>query len=443
VTTGTHAGLRKTLGVRSAVLFGLAYMTPIIVLGIFGVIAERSRGGSAGSYLLATVAMLFTAQSYGVMARHFPVAGSAYTYVRKALDARVGFIVGWAILLDYLFLPLVIWLIGGSYLQNQFPALPFWLWIVCFAAITTTLNVVGLRVADRANFVLMLFQLLILALFVALTVAHLIGDSQSLLSLGPFTGDSGFPAIVAGAAVAAYSFLGFDAVSTLTEETHDAERAIPRAILLIALVGGTIFVAVAYVVSLVAPGGSFADADSLSEVIAKTIGGNLFGAVFLAALIVGQFTSGLAAQAAVSRLLYAMGRDGVLPRRAFGMLSEKFRTPVFNIAVTGAIGLIAIVLNVATSTSFINFGAFTAFTLVNVSVVVYFLRNRGAGLPRWRYVVLPVFGAAVDVYLLSHLESDALIIGLSWAGIGFLYLLWLTRGLTRQPPDLMGIAEET
>jgi amino acid transporter len=125
------------------------------------------------------------------------------------------------------------------------------------------------------------------------------------------------------------------------------------------------------------------------------------------------------------------------------MLSEKFRTPVFNIAVTGAIGLIAIVLNVATSTSFINFGAFTAFTLVNVSVVVYFLRNRGAGLPRWRYVVLPVFGAAVDVYLLSHLESDALIIGLSWAGIGFLYLLWLTRGLTRQPPDLMGIAEET
>ncbi|MFZ0834406.1 MAG: APC family permease [Mycobacterium sp.] len=441
VTTETRTGLNKTLGLRSAVLFGLAYMTPIIVLGIFGVIAERSKGGSAGSYLLATVAMLFTAQSYGLMARHFPVAGSAYTYVRKALDSRLGFLVGWAILLDYLFLPLVIWLIGGSYLQSQFPAVPFWVWILGFAVITTTLNVVGLQVADRANLVLMTFQLLIVALFVALTVAHLVGESQPLLSIEPFTGHGGFPTIAGGAAVAAYSFLGFDAVSTLTEETHDAERTVPRAIVLIALIGGAIFIVVAYAVSLVAPGSSFSDADSLAEQLAKTIGGNLFGAIFLAALIIGQFTSGLAAQAAVSRLLYAMGRDGVLPRRAFGIVSEKFRTPVFNIALTGVIGLAAMLLTIATSTSFINFGAFTAFTLVNVSVVVYFLRHRSSGLPRWRYVMLPLIGAAVDVYLLGHLDPDALIVGLSWAGIGFVYLLWLTRGFTREPPDLAGMAE--
>lgn len=117
--TEYKSALEKTLGLRSVVLFGLAYMAPIIVLGIFGVIAVKSDGGSAGSYLLATVAMLFTALSYGLMAKHFPVAGSAYTYVRKALDARAGFIVGWAILLDYLFLPLVIWLIGGAYLNGQ------------------------------------------------------------------------------------------------------------------------------------------------------------------------------------------------------------------------------------------------------------------------------------------------------------------------------------
>ena len=113
-TQAHHGTLQKQLNLRSLVLFGLAYMTPIIVLGIFGVIAELSDGGSAGSYLLATVAMLFTALSYGLMAKHFPVAGSAYTCVRKALDSRLGFVVGWAILLDYLFLPLVIWLIGGS-----------------------------------------------------------------------------------------------------------------------------------------------------------------------------------------------------------------------------------------------------------------------------------------------------------------------------------------
>ncbi|MDY6999435.1 MAG: APC family permease [Actinomycetota bacterium] len=433
MASGTGAQLQKTLGLRAAVLFGLAYMTPIIVLGIFGVIAERSRGASAGAYLLATVAMLFTALSYGVMARHFPVAGSAYTYVRKAVDARLGFLVGWAILLDYLFLPLVIWLIGGAYLQEEFPGVPHWVWIVAFAVATTTLNVVGLKVADRANFVLMSFQLLIVGLFVALTVAHLVGRPgaglPALLSAQPFLGAGGFSAIAAGAAVAAYSFLGFDAISTLTEEIHDAARTVPRAIVLVALIGGGIFVVVAYTVSLVAPGSDFADPNSLAEHVAYTVGGSLFGAVFLAALVVGQFASGLAAQAAVSRLLFAMGRDGVLPRQVFGRISARFRTPVFNIVLTGAIGLAALFLTVSSSTSFINFGAFTAFTLVNLAVVAYFLRHRGQRLPVWRYVVLPLVGAAVDIYLLTHLDVDALVVGGSWALIGAVYLAWLTRGL--------------
>jgi putrescine importer len=441
MTTTEHTKLLKTIGLRSAVLFGLAYMAPIIVLGIFGVIAEKSHGGGAGSYLLATIAMLFTALSYGLMARHFPVAGSAYTYVRKALDSRLGFVVGWAILLDYLFLPLVIWLIGGAYLKGQFPSVPFWVWIVAFIVITSALNVIGLKVADRTNFVLMTFQLLILVLFAVLSITHLIGDSQSLLSLRPFTGDAGFSAIAAGAAVAAYSFLGFDAVSTLTEETHNAERTIPRAIVLVALMGGAIFIVVSYLVTLVSPGGTFANSESLAHDIAKTIGGSLFGAVFLAALIIAQFTSGLAAQAAVARLLYAMGRDGVLPNRVFGLVSERFHTPVFNIALAGIIGLAAIFLDVAMSTSFINFGAFTAFTLVNLAVIGYFLRHRADRLNPWRYILLPAIGAVIDVSLLTQLDSRALILGLSWLVIGIIYLLVLTRGFTRQPPDLEGVAE--
>jgi amino acid transporter len=433
--------LEKTLGLRSVTLFGLAYTAPIIILGTFGVIAEASDGGSAGSYLLATVAMLFTALSYGLMAKHFPVAGSAYTYVRKALDSRVGFIVGWTILLDYLFLPLVIWLIGASYLTDHFPAVPAAVWIVAFIMITSALNVIGLKVADKANLVLMVFQILIVAIFVILTITHLVGDSQSLLSTKPFTGDAGIGALAAGAAIAAYSFLGFDAVSTLTEETHDAERTIPKAIVLVALIAGVIFIVVAYTVTLVSPGGQFANSDTLALDIAKTIGGSLFQAFFLAALIIAQFTSGLSAQAAVSRLLYAMGRDGVLPKRVFGLVSEKFHTPWFNIGLAGLIGLGAIFLDITTSTSFINFGAFTAFTLVNVSVIAYFIRHRADSLNLGRYVVVPVIGAVIDVYLLTQLDSKALILGGSWLAIGIVYLLVLTRGLTREPPDLAGIAE--
>src|SRR6202171_1611702 len=269
MTMTEHSKRLKTIGLRSAVLFGLAYMAPIIVLGIFGVIAQKSNGGGAGSYLFATVAMLFTALSYGLMAKHFPVAGSAYTYVRKALDSRLGFVVGWAILLDYLFLPLVIWLIGGSYLQGQFPSVPFFVWILAFIVITSALNVIGLKVADRTNFVLMTVQLLILALFVILSITHLVGSSQSLVSATPFMGGGGFSALAAGAAVAAYSFLGFDAISTLTEESYDAERNVPRAIVLVALIGGGIFIVVTYFVTLVSPGGTFANSASLASVIAQ------------------------------------------------------------------------------------------------------------------------------------------------------------------------------
>jgi putrescine importer len=283
-------------------------------------------------------------------------------------------------------------------------------------------------------------QLLILSLFVALSITHLMHGSQSLVSSVPFTG-GGFGPLTAGAAVAAYSFLGFDAISTLTEEAHNAHRNVPRASVLVALIGGAIFIVVTYFVTLVAPGGTFANIDSLAADIAKTIGGSLFGAVFLAGLIVGQFTSGLAAQAAVARLLYAMGRDRVLPERVFGWVSERFHTPVFNIGLCGVIGLGAIFLDVTTSTSFINFGAFTAFTLVNIAVIAYFLRNRGQGLNGVRYVLLPAIGAVIDGYLLTQLDSKALILGLSWLGIGLVYLLVLTRGLTREPPVMTAIVE--
>src|SRR6266545_1886449 len=135
----------------AVVLFGLAYMTPLIVLGIFGIVAEAAGGATPSAYLLALVAMLVTAYSYGRMARTYPVAGSAYTYVRKAIDSRLGFLVGWAVLLDYFFLPMVIWLIGGAYLSAQFPGVPFPVWILGFIALTTALNVLGIKVAKKAN----------------------------------------------------------------------------------------------------------------------------------------------------------------------------------------------------------------------------------------------------------------------------------------------------
>jgi putrescine importer len=433
--------LARTLGLRSLVLFGLAYLTPLIVLGIFGVVAEATGGASASAYLIALVAMIFTASSYGRMAAAYPVAGSAYTYVRRTVDSRIGFLVGWAVLLDYLFLPMVIWLIGAAYLNAQFPGVPNWLWIVGFIAITTVLNILGIKVADRANYVLMAFQVLVIALFVALSIGSVVSSSGAggLFNASPFTGPGAtFAGISGGAAIAAYSFLGFDAVTTFTEETINPRKTMPRAILLIAIIGGAIFILVSYTTQLVHPGGAFKDVNSAALDIAMHIGGNLFGAIFLAGLVIAQFSSGLAAQASASRLLFAMGRDGVLPRKIFGEISKRFRSPVISIVIIGIVGLIAMFLDVATSTSFINFGAFVAFTMVNVSVIFYYFRQRREGHHHsvMLYLVMPIIGGVVTVYLMTQLDVHALTLGLIWLAVGVIVLGIVTRGFRRQPPEI-------
>ncbi|WP_154654277.1 APC family permease [Acidipropionibacterium thoenii] len=431
--------LRPQLQLHSVLAFGLAYLAPIIVLGTFGVISDKSHGGTAGSYLIALVAMLLTAASYGRLAREIPMAGSAYTYVRRMVSNHVGFLVGWGSLLDYVFIPMVIWLIGASYLNAAFPAVPGWAWILIFIVSTTALNILGIKVADKANLLLLAVEILVIALFTVFAIYAVLHHGRSLISLTPFTGAPfSILALSAGAATAAYSFLGFDAVTTLTEETVDARRTIPKAIMLTALVGGGIFVVSTYFTELVHPLVQVVDIDSAAFEIAKSIGGALLSAVFLTGLIVGQFASGIAAQASASRLMFAMGRDGVLPKRFFGVVSRHTGTPRNAILVVAAVGLIGCLLDVSTSTSFINFGAFIAFGMVNVSAIALSRRHAAQGKGPGRLVgyLLPGLGVLVVFYLLTQLDTPALVVGGSWLVIGIGVLTWLTRGFHRPPPEM-------
>ncbi|UZE10848.1 APC family permease [Pseudomonas sp. B21-053] len=434
------ARLQRTLSLGSVVLFGIAYMTPIIVLGTFGILAQSTAGMVPAAYLAALVAMFFTAMSYGRMAAAFPVAGSAYSYVRKAISPKLGFIAGWAVLLDYLFLPMAIWLIGAAYLNSAFPAVPQWIWVLAFIGITSAINIVGLKLANGINALLMIVQFLVLIAFVALCIHYIGGDASTpLWTVKPFfNGDMQMPLIMSGAAIACYSFLGFDAVSTLTEETRDPRRTIPRAIMLITLIGGLIFVGVSYFVQIAHPSFQFDNVDSAAYEIARNIGGDLFVSIFLIGLIVGQFASGLSAQASGSRLLFAMGRDGVLPKSFFGTLHERFGTPVNSILLCAVVALLALKLDVTTSTSFINFGAFLAFSLVNLSVIFhYWIAGEKKG-PRELvlFLVCPFIGLAADLWLMVSLDHLAIYLGLSWLAIGVVYLAVLTGGFRRQPPEM-------
>ncbi|MBD9675760.1 APC family permease [Pseudomonas sp. PDM18] len=434
------ARLKRTLSLGSVVLFGIAYMTPIIVLGTFGILADVTRGVVPSAYLVASVAMLFTALSYGRMAAAFPVAGSAYTYVRKSISPKLGFLAGWAVLLDYLFLPMAIWLIGAAYLHSAFPAVPQALWVLAFIGVTTAINVVGLRLAKNINGVLMLVQFLVLIAFVGLAIHYITGDgSRPLWTLEPFLKEgTQLPLIMGGAAIACYSFLGFDAVSTLTEETHEPRKTIPRAILLITLIGGGIFIAASYFVQLAHPSVEFLNADSAAYEIARNIGGDLFVSFFLIGLIVGQFTSGLSAQASASRLLFAMGRDGVLPRPFFGRISKRFETPVNSIVLCGVVALLALHMDVTTSTSFINFGAFLAFSLVNLSVIFhYYLNAERRGLRELvLFLLFPLIGLLADLWLMVSLDHLAIWLGATWLVLGVIYLAVITSGFRQQPPEM-------
>jgi amino acid transporter len=431
--------LKRTLGLGGVVIIGIAWVTPLIVLATIGIIAELSAGAAPTAYLITLAAMLFTAYSYGRMASvHYTSAGSAYTYVGREVGPRLGFLTGWLILLDYFFIPLVVWLIGAAYLSAQFPGVPSAVWILTFILVTTALNVIGIRVNARANYLLVAFQLLVLGIFVALSIGYFVAEDTGASLVSPFVNqDLTLPALAAGAAVAAYSFIGFDGLTLLTEETHDPRRTIPRAMMIVVLFFGALFVTVSYFAQLVHPGGVFEDVNSAALELAREIGGNLFSSILLAGLIVGQFASGLAIQAGAARLLFAMGRDGALPRPLSYVL-PRLRTPVVSIALIGIAGLGALFLDVTTSTSFINFGAFSAFTLVNLSVIAHFLRHRPrggfGGILGW--VLVPIAGAAIDFYLLLNLDGTAKLIGVAWLALGVVWLALLTRGFRQAPPQL-------
>ncbi|MGW1005771.1 APC family permease [Streptomyces sp. NPDC002520] len=439
--SGAPERLTGRLSLTSVVAFGLAYMAPSLVMVIFGVIAAASAGTAPTAFAVATAAMFLTALSYAKMARHIPASGSAYSYARKLIGAPAGFLVGWAVLLDYLLLPMVAWLVQSLYLNAQFPGVPVWVWMLLNAGLTTAVNIIGLTLADRVNKVMTALAVFLVLLFVAYCLVHLGGRPPRSYTAPLWNAHTSLGGISAAAAVAAYSYLGFDAVTTLSEEARDPRRTIPRAVVLVIAIGGLLFAAVAYVMQLVHPGGVFDDPQIVAYTMSIEVGGQTFADWTNMAGIVGGFASGLAVQLSSSRLLYIMGRDGVLPKRFFGALNTRTGTPVLCLALTGAVGLVGLDLSLETATSFVNFGAFLGFTVVNACVVVYFVRNRAralgsGGAKVLGYVVAPTLGACVTVYLMTQLSTVALAIGCCWLAAGFVYLLRLTRGFRRPTPEL-------
>jgi putrescine importer len=426
--------LHRRLTTLSATLFGLSYICPTVVISTFGLLAQNTRGASASAYLVATLAVLLTAVSYGRMAARYPEAGSAYTYVSRTSNAALGFITGWVLILDYFFIPMVICLFTAKAFEVVLPSISFRVWVAVVAVATTAINVLGIKLADRINLTIMAAQLAVIAAFV-LTCLWFLEEhppAAGTFLLTPFVNRStSVPAIMGGAAIAAYSFLGFDAVTTLSEETIDPTRSIPRATVLAAAAGGCIFMVAAYLMTLVHPGFSFKDLDNAGFEILEAAGGHTFLMVFTGVLIVSYIAAVMCAQAGSSRLLYVMGRDGVMPLKWFAYLHPRLRTPVFNIALMGIVMLAAEWVDVETAASCVNFGAFSAFLAVNLCVLLDRSSEPGASPGGIWKPVQSAAGAIAALWLLVSLHKTALAIGVSWLLLGLAYLVYRTRGFRR------------
>ncbi|MDV6286476.1 APC family permease [Rhodococcus jostii] len=425
----------RVLGVLSLVLIGLAFNGVMNIFTSYGLVTQATDGHLAAGYAFATLAMAVTAVSYISMSRIVKKGGSAYAYTEKAFGSRAGFMVGWTILLDYLFTPMVCFLLLGIYLNAQFPSVPVWLFTLLGIVITFIANLLGTKFVSRAGGALISTTFVIIVVFVLLGLFHSGASfADGMASLVPTPGE--LPIVFSGVSLLAVSFAGFDVISTMSEEAKDPGRTIPRATLITVLVMGAGFVAISFVGAMVEPGTDFANVDAAGLEVMKAVGGPLLGAAFLIVYICSLMASALVSQASAARIIYTMGRDGVLPKRLFGTLVTKSKIPMGGFIVASLIGLIALFVTVENSFIMLAFGMLVAFCAVNLATFKYFifdLHKRGFG-NLVRYGVLPLVGFGMTMWLWSTLSGATFVFGLSWVAVGFAYLAYSTRFFRTSPP---------
>ncbi|MFC0820743.1 APC family permease [Moraxella marmotae] len=453
--TSNVARLQRNLSLWHIIIIGLAYIQPMTLLDTFGQVSDASIGHVPLSYVFALLAVLLTSVSYGHMIRAYPSSGSAYTYTQKAINPSMGFMVGWSSWLDYLLSPLVNIILAVLYLEALFPSVNHWVWVISLTALMTIVNLFGSKIVAYFNSWIVFVQLAIIILFTFMTFQQLEAgrnadgmidatNAYQLWSLTPFWSEmTDIGKVIGGATILCFSFTGFDALSSLAEETKDVKRTLPRAMFLTSLFAGIIFIISTYFMQLYFPGdalGYFGDAvaEGTQPDILKIVGGAVFQGWVLGFAIVTVMASGISAHAGVSRLMYVMGRDGVISKRIFGQIHPTLRTPVNNILIAGAIALTAGFINLDTVVDLISFGALTAFSFVNISVIFHYaLRNRlvKSGGDVFNYIIVPILGF-ISVFLMwLEVDETSLKVGLFWAAIGFIWLGIKTRGFKQPVPQ--------
>src|SRR5947207_11733937 len=444
--TSAHR-LKRVLTLWDLIFYGIVLIQPIAPVPLYGVAQKLSDGHFAAIILIAMFAMLITAVSYGRMAALYPSAGSAYTYVGKGLNPHLGFLAGWAMILDYLLQPLIntVW-ISTALHERYVPEVPFIAWAALIAGIMTVLNLAGVRSSARANKVLLFFMSIVVVFFVVLATRFLFrGQGWSgLFSIQPFYNPATFNShrVLTATSFAALTYIGFDGVTTLAEDVENPKRNVLLAVVLTCLFAGVVSCFETYLGARVWPDWrSFPNLETAFMDICSRVGGVLLFNAMAVILIVAAFGSGLTGTLGAARLLFGMGRDGVLPRKTFGYLKPGTNTPTFNIVLIGVLAFAgAVLLNQLGSAyqhagELLNFGAFLAFMGVNFACFWQFSMLSQPGYKRRivRDAILPLIGFAFCFLIWWNLNNLAKTVGGIWFVLGIAYLGIKTRGFRTAP----------
>jgi amino acid transporter len=439
--------LRRTLTLWDLIFYGIVLIQPIAPVPLYGVAQKLSDGHFVTIILIALFAMLITAVSYGRMGALYPTAGSAYTYVGKGLNPHLGFLAGWAMILDYLLQPLIntVW-ISTALHERYLPQIPYIAWAALIAGIMTVLNLAGVKSSSRANKVLLAVMSVVVVFFVVLAIRYLYGGQgwSGLFSTQPFYNPQTFNAhkILTATSFAALTYIGFDGVTTLAEDVENPKRNVLLAVVLTCVFAGVCSAVEAYLGARVWPDWhSFPNLETAFMDICSRVGGLVLFNAMGAILIVAAFGSGLTGTLGAARLLFGMGRDGVLPKKFFGYLKPGTSTPTYNILLIGGIAFVgAVLLNYIGSAyehagELLNFGAFLAFMGVNLACFWQFSvrRQSGGELRPLRDALLPLVGFVACLVIWWKLPDLAKTVGGIWFVVGLLYVGYKTNWFRSAP----------
>lgn len=433
--------LKRVLSVWDLVYYGIILTSPIAAVPLFGEAQVLSRGHTVTTLLLAMVAMSVTAVSFGRMANVYPSSGSVYSYISQALNPHVGFILGWAMFLEYLFQPIQNSLYAVLAIHRMLPRVPFALLAALTVGFITLMTVQGIKFNARTNEVLLGFMLLVTAAFLVLAFRFIVFHKTfgGVFSLQPIYNPATFNlrALAAGTSFAALVFIGFDGVSILAEEVKNPKRNILLASVLVCVFTGLFSGVQVYLAQLVWPDhATLLNPETAFMDVARIAGGPILFAAYGVVLLVSSMACGLAGHVGAARLLYSMGRDDVIPKKIFGHLSAKKGNPVYNEWIVGALAYVAVLtIPWELAAEIVTFGALLAFTAVNLVALLHFwYAQKGVGHRNFFVdAFVPTFGAVFCFVLLLGLQPWTKYAGLIWLAIGLVYACYRTRMFTLRP----------